>query len=185
MSDGADEAIVAQGVLQPASPLQGQVVAEEEGHDHRDGAFRLRAPPDLSREQLRSPLATPAKSPMTTTIPSAAIQDAADDSNDEEDEEPLSRRRPRRESVAAAAAAKVAASAPSLTNAQELVNWCIAQAVSVTTLPFDQAPPSVAAHVAAFSAAFQEQVPIHARMYACPAHLNTSRLLPCIAISTN
>ncbi len=61
-------------VLQPASPLQGQVVAEEEGHDHRDGAFRLRAPPDLSREQLRSPLATPAKSPMTTTIPSAAIQ---------------------------------------------------------------------------------------------------------------
>ncbi len=162
MSDGADVPINTQGTQQFASPLQNQVIAEEVEESQRDGAFRLRAPPVLSREQLRSPLATPGKSPSASLNPSAFVQDAEDHSNDEAAEEPLSRRRPRRESVAAAAAAaaaaKVAASAPSLTTPQELVDWCIAQAVSVTTVPFEQAPPSIVAQVVAFSAAFQEQV---------------------------
>ncbi len=171
MSDGADVPINTQGMQQIAAPLQGQVVEEEVEEGHRDVAFRLRAPPVLSREQLRSPLATPGKSPSAPSNPSAFIQDVGDDSNDEATQEPLSRRRPRRESVAAAAAAaaaaKVAASAPLLTTPQELVDWCISQAVSVTTVPFEQAPTSIATQVAAFSAAFQEQV-----FVAQPVHLH-------------
>jgi hypothetical protein len=158
MTDGVDVPINLEGEQQLASPLSGQLVAEEFEVGQRDGAFRLRAPAVLSHEQLRSPLATPGKSPSTSANRSASIPAAADVSNSEAEEDPLPRRRPRREIVAAGAALKVASSAPSLSTPQELVDWCIAQAVSVTKLPFEQAPPSVSTQVAAFSSLFQEQV---------------------------
>lgn len=181
MSDGADAAVDLQAEQDAASPPPSPVVAEAVAEaadgvadDEADGAFRRRAPPALSREQLRSPLATPAapatpaalatlstpatpaNPPAAFPNPSASVHDEADGSSDEE--QPLSRRRPRRESAAAAAAAKAAAPAPSLSTPQELVDWCIAQAVSVATLPFEQAPHSIAAQVAAFSASFKQQV---------------------------
>ncbi len=149
--------------------IESQVGDAEDREGQPDGAFRRRAPPVLSSEQLRSPLATPGKSPSIAINPSASVAAAAD-SNDEDEEEQLPQRRPRRESVAAAAAAaaaaKAAASAPTLATPQELVDWCIAQAVSVTTLPFEQAPSSVAAQVAAFSAVFQEQVRVAVLFFA-------------------
>jgi hypothetical protein len=190
MSDGADAPISREELPQPASPvqdavsdqrlpaeqtseealMQSQVGDEEDQEGQLDGALRRRAPPVfLSGEQLRSPLAAPGKSPSVAKNPSASSGAATADSNDEAEEELLPRRRPRRESVAAAAAAaaaaKVAASAPTLGTAQELVDWCVAQAVSVTTLPFEQAPTSVAAQVAAFSAVFQEEVRIMCRSF--------------------
>ena len=158
MTDGVDVPINLEGEQQLASPLSGQLVAEEFEVVQQDGAFRLRAPAVLSHEQLRSPLATPGKSPSTSANRSASIPGAADVSNSEAEEDPLPRRRPRREIVTAGAALKVASSAPSLSTPQELVDWCIAQAVSVTKLPFEQAPPSVSTQVAAFSSLFQEQV---------------------------
>ena len=158
MTDGVDVPINLEGEQQLASPLSGHLATEEFEAVQRDGAFRLRAPPVLSHEQLRSPLATPGKSPSTSANRSASIPAAADVSNSEAEEDPLPRRRPRREIVAAGAAVKVASSVPSLSTPQELVDWCIAQAVSVTKLPFEQAPPSVSTQVAAFSSLFQEQV---------------------------
>jgi len=167
--------------------IESQVGDAEDREGQPDGAFRRRAPPVLSSEQLRSPLATPGKSPSIAINPSASIAAAAD-SNDEYEEEQLPQRRPRRESVAAAAAAaaaaKAAASAPTLATPQELVDWCIAQAVSVTTLPFEQAPSSVAAQVAAFSAVFQEQVRVAVLCFPSVCSIMT-RSCPCIEISIN
>lgn len=165
MTDFTIVPISQEGAREPDSPIEGRDFNGEAGQLQGDGSFRRLAPPVLSREQLRSPLATPGKSPLTSTNPSVSIQDAVDDSNDA-DEELLPRRRTRRESppssaaasAAASAAVKTSALAPSLATPQELVDWCIASAVSVTKLPFEQVPCSIAGQFAAFSAAFQEQV---------------------------
>jgi hypothetical protein len=138
--------------------VQGQLGVEEVDEGQKEAAFRLRAPPVLSSEQLRSPLAISGDSPAASVFPNDSAKNVADHSNDDFEEEVLPRRRPRRESVAVTAAARAVVTAPSLVSPQELVDWCIAQAVSVTKLPFEQAPSSVADQIAAFSAAFHEQV---------------------------
>ncbi len=156
MSDVADVPVTEAAAEDPAFSIQGRDVDGGFEELQRDRAFRRLAPPVLSREQLRSPLATPGKSPSTSTNPSVFIADATDDSSNEE--ELLPHRRSRRESLTSASSAKTLATIPSLTTPQELVNWCIGQAVSVTKLPFEQAPSVVSGQFAAFSAAFQEQV---------------------------
>jgi hypothetical protein len=187
MSDASDVPISQEGLQQPASPIQGFEAEGEDEERRADGTFRRLAPPVLSREQLRSPLATPGKSPSMSSNPSVVIQGAAHDSSNDAEEELLPRRRARRESAPppAATAAKVAAVAPVLATAQELVDWCIAQAMSVTTLPFEQAPSSVAAQFAAFSAAFHEQVCFAMHCLTSTLHSIVARSLPCTAISTN
>ena len=95
MADGVDVPLNLEVEQQLASPLSGHRATEEFEAVQRDGAFRLRAPPVLSHEQLRSPLATPGKSPSTSANRSASIPAAAV-SNSEAEEDPLPRRRPRR-----------------------------------------------------------------------------------------
>ena len=158
MSIVADVPIRQDEAQEPAAPIQGWDVDAEVEERQGDRTFRRLAPPVMSREQLRSPIATPGKAHSSSTNLGVVIQDAADDSSDHSDEL-LPRRRTRHESESTAAAAKTASTtAPSSATPQELVDWCIAQAISVAKLPFEQAPSSVAGQVAAFSAAFQDQV---------------------------